>query len=171
MSEAFEPLIVGKLNGAYGIKGWVKVYSHTSPKENILNYKPWYLKLNGRWQEVAILNGREQGKTLVAQLEGCDDRSQAESYHGIEIAIEKSQLPELNDGEFYWRDLIGLSVVNQAGEQLGQVKKLMETGANDVLVVKSSKGDELLIPYVPDYSVIDVDLKTAQITVDWESDY
>lgn len=171
MSEAFEPLVVGKLNGAYGIKGWVKVYSYTSPKENILNYKPWYLKVNGQWQEIAVVNGREQGKTVVAQLEGCDDRNLAESYHGIEIAISQSQLPKLNKGEFYWRDLMGLNVVNQAGEQLGQIKKLMETGANDVLVVKQPQGDELLIPYVPGYSVIDVDLATGEMLVDWESDY
>ncbi|MBV35904.1 MAG: ribosome maturation factor RimM [Rickettsiales bacterium] len=171
MSKAFEPLVVGKLNGAYGIKGWVKVYSFTSPKENIFNYKPWYLKLNGEWQEIAIVTGREQGKTLVAQLEGCDDRNQAEAYHGVEVAIDKSQLPELENGEYYWRDLIGLSVVNQAGEQFGQVKKLMETGANDVLVVKKPKGGELLIPYVPDYSVINVDLEAGEILVDWESDY
>ncbi|WP_223669380.1 ribosome maturation factor RimM [Kangiella shandongensis] len=171
MSEAFDPIIVGKLNGAYGIKGWVKVYSHTSPKENILNYKPWYLKLNGQWQEVAVLNGREQGKTIVAQLEGCDDRNMAESYHGIDIAIAKSQLPELEQGEYYWRELIGLNVVNQSGEQLGQIKKLMETGANDVLIVKTPKGAELLIPYVPDYSIINVDLQAGIMTVDWESDY
>lgn len=171
MSEAFEPLVVGKLNGAYGIKGWVKVYSYTSPKENILNYKPWYLKLDGQWQEIAVLNGREQGKTIVAQLEGCDDRNLAETYHGIEVAIAQSQLPKLGKGEFYWRDLIGLSVVNQAGEQLGQIKKLMETGANDVLVVKQPQGGELLIPYVPDYSVINVDLAAGEMLVDWESDY
>lgn len=171
MSKAFEPLVVGKLNGAYGIKGWVKVYSFTSPKENIFNYKPWYLKLNGEWHEVAIVKGREQGKTLVAQLEGCDDRNLAEAYHGVEVAIDKSQLPELDNGEYYWRDLIGLNVVNQAGEQFGQVKKLMETGANDVLVVNKPQGGELLIPYVPDYSVINVDLETGEILVDWESDY
>ena len=171
MSEAFEPLVVGKLNGAYGIKGWVKVYSYTSPKENILNYKPWYLKLDGQWQEIAVLNGREQGKTIVAQLEGCDDRNLAETYHGIEVAIAQSQLPKLGKGEFYWHDLIGLSVVNQAGEQLGQIKKLMETGANDVLVVKQPQGGELLIPYVPDYSVINVDLAAGEMLVDWESDY
>jgi len=171
MSEAFETLVIGKLNGAYGIKGWVKVYSYTSPKENILNYKPWYIKLDGQWQEVAVLNGREQGKTIVAQLEGCNDRNLAESYQGLEVAIAKSQLPELDEGEFYWRDLIGLNVINQAGEQLGQVKKMMETGANDVLVVKSPGGEELLIPYVPEYSVINVDLSAGEILVDWESDY
>lgn len=171
MSEAFKPLIVGKLNGAYGIKGWVKVYSYTDPKENILNYSPWYLKLDGQWQQVSIINGREQGKTVVAQLEGCNDRNMAESYHGVEIAIDESQLPQLEDGEYYWRDLIGLTVVNLAGEELGTVKKMMETGANDVLVVKTASKEELLIPYVPEYSVMKVDLDSKQITVDWELDY
>jgi len=171
MSEAFEPLVVGKLNGAHGIKGWVKVYSYTDPKENILNYEPWYLKRDGQWQEIAVLNGREQGKTVIAQLQGCDDRNTAETYHGIEIAIAKSQLPELGDGEFYWRDLVGLDVINRSDIKLGRVTKLMETGANDVLVVKSPEGAELLIPYVPNHSVIEVDLKTGVISVDWESDY
>lgn len=171
MSEAFKPLIVGKLNGASGIKGWVKVYSYTDPKENILNYSPWYLKLDGQWQQVSILNGREQGKTVVAQLEGCNDRNTAESYRGVEIAIEESQLPQLEEGEYYWRDLIGLTVVNMAGEELGTVKKMMETGANDVLVVKTTSKEELLIPYVPEYSVMKVDLESKQIMVDWELDY
>lgn len=171
MSQAFKPLIVGKLNGASGIKGWVKVYSYTDPKENILNYSPWYLKLDGQWQQVSILNGREQGKTVVAQLEGCNDRNTAESYRGVEIAIEESQLPQLEEGEYYWRDLVGLTVVNMAGEELGTVKKMMETGANDVLVVKTTSKEELLIPYVPEYSVMKVDLESKQITVDWELDY
>lgn len=171
MSQAFKPLIVGKINGASGIKGWVKVYSYTDPKENILNYSPWFLKLDGQWQQVSIVNGREQGKTVVVQLDGCNDRNTAESYHGVEIAIAESQLPKLEEGEYYWRDLVGLSVVNLAGQELGTVKKMMETGANDVLVVKTASKEELLIPYVPEYSVMKVDLESKQITVDWELDY
>lgn len=171
MSSAFDPLVVGKLNGAYGIKGWVKIYSYTSPKDNILSYSPWFIKLDGKWQQVEITSGREQGKTVVAHIKGCDDRNLAESYYGIEIAIDKSQLPELDEGEFYWRDLVGLSVINMAGEKLGQVNKLMETGANDVLVVKTADKKELLIPYVEDYSIIKVDLSEGQVIVDWEADY
>lgn len=170
MSQAFKPLIVGKLNGASGIKGWVKVFSYTDPKENILNYSPWYLKLDGQWQQISIINGREQGKTVVAQLEGCNDRNTAESYRGVEIAIDESQLPQLEEGEYYWRDLVGLTVVNVAGEEVGTVDKMMETGANDVLVVKTASKEELLIPYVPEYSVMKVDLESKQITVDWEFD-
>lgn len=170
MSQAFKPLIVGKLNGASGIKGWVKVFSYTDPKENILNYSPWFLKLDGQWQQVSIINGREQGKTVVAQLEGCNDRNTAESYRGVEIAIDESQLPQLGEGEYYWRDLIGLTVVNVAGDEVGTVEKMMETGANDVLVVKTASKEELLIPYVPEYSVMKVDLESKQITVDWEFD-
>ncbi|NVK21146.1 MAG: ribosome maturation factor RimM [Kangiellaceae bacterium] len=167
----FEPIVIGKINGASGIKGWVKVFSNTDPRENILNYKPWFLKLNGQWQEVTITNGREQGKTIVAHIKGVDERNLAETYIGAEIAINKSQLPVLDEGDYYWSDLIGLKVVNLSEQELGQVKKLMETGANDVLVVKTASKEELLIPYVLDYSIIKVDLTAGQITVDWELDY
>lgn len=170
-TQEFEPLIVGKINGAYGIKGWVKIYSYTDPKENILNYSPLYMKLNGQWQKLDIVNGREQGKTVVAQFETCDDRNLAESYHGNEIAIDQSQLPRLDDNDFYWRDLVGLKVVNLTGEELGKNIKMMETGANDVLVVRNSKKEEILIPYVIDYSIIKVDLTAGVITVDWQADY
>lgn len=171
LPKDFKPLQVGKINGAYGIKGWVKVYSYTDPKENILNYKPWYMKQNGQWLEVQVTKGREQGKTVVAHIEGCDDRNLAESYFGNEIAIDKSQLPTLDDGDYYWRDLVGLTVINLDDATLGRVKKMMETGANDVLVVKTADNEELLIPYVPSYSVINVDLEAGVITVDWQADY
>lgn len=175
MTEAvkadFEPMVIGKINGASGIKGWVKVFSNTDPRENIFNYKPWFLKLNGQWREVTITNGREQGKTLVAHIDGVDERNLAETFIGAEIAIDKTQLAILEEGDYYWSDLVGLAVVNLAGQELGSVKKLMETGANDVLVVKTASKEELLIPYVLDYSIIKVDLAAGQMTVDWELDY
>ncbi|NVJ67393.1 MAG: ribosome maturation factor RimM [Gammaproteobacteria bacterium] len=171
LPEDFKPLVVGKVNGAYGIKGWVKVYSYTDPKENILSYNPWYMKVKGQWQPLEITNGREQGKTVVAHIKGCDDRNLAESYHGNELAIDESQLPQLEGDDYYWRDLVGLSVVNLQGEDFGQVKKLMETGANDVLVVKADGKEEILIPFVLEHSVIKVDLAAKLITVDWQADY
>lgn len=169
--DDFKPLVVGKVNGAYGIKGWIKIYSYTDPKENILSYNPWYMKVKGQWLPLEITQGREQGKTVVAHIKGCDDRNLAESYHGNELAIDQSQLPQLEGDDYYWRDLVGLSVINLQGEDFGVVKKLMETGANDVLVVQIANEDEVLIPFVLEHSVVKVDLAAKLITVDWQTDY
>lgn len=171
MSDTFEPLVIGKINGASGIRGWVKVFSHTDPRKNVLDYNPWFLKLKGQWQQVEVTNGREQGKTIVAHIKGCDDRNLAESYVGVEIAIDQSQLPKLEEGEYYWKQLVGLQVVNLKGESFGKVKRMMATGANDVLVIQTSEKEELLVPYVADYSVVKVDLGAGVITLDWELDY
>ena len=115
-----------------------------------------------------LLNGRVQAKTVVAQLAGYVDREAARRLVGMDIAIREDQLAPVSEGEYYWQDLHGLTVLNKAGETLGIVKELLETGANDVLVVDSMP--ELLIPYTP--AVIDkVDLKKRIILVDWERDY
>jgi len=162
-------IVVGRISGVYGVKGWVKIYSDTTPKENILTYSPWMLKIRGVWQERKLVQGRTQGKGLVAKIEGLDDRNEAELLQETLIAIRQEQLPALSQGEYYWRDLIGLAVVNLKGEELGVVDHLLETGANDVLAVKG--GRERLIPFVVGPIVQTVDLEQRKITVDWESDY
>lgn len=165
-------VIVGKISSAYGIKGWVNIYSYTDPVTNILDYQPWYLSARQRgqeWRPVKIVNGRAHGKNVVAQIEGCNDRNQAELYRGLEIAIHRDQLPEPEENEHYWVDLVGLKVVNLQGQELGIVDSLMETGANDVLVVKGNK--EHLIPYVQDEFIKQVDLENRCITVDWDPDF
>ncbi|MCW8877626.1 MAG: ribosome maturation factor RimM [Kangiellaceae bacterium] len=174
MSES--PVIIGEITGVFGVKGWVKVFSHTEPRLNIVKYNPWLLKQGKEWKSVKLLNGRSQGKTIVAQLDGVDDREKANSMIGTKIAIEPSQLKTLGENDFYWRDLEGLEVINLQGDNIGKVSHLIETGANDVLVVKlpkvaGEKSKEMMIPYIPKQVIKKVDLDTNQIEVDWDDEY
>lgn len=163
------PLVVGRFNGVYGVQGWLKVYSWTQPRENILTYNPWLIRSEDGWQRVKVLEGRRQGKGIVVKLEGVQDRDQALALRDIEVAIDRDQLPELPEGEYYWSDLLGLEVVNTSGHVLGKVESLMETGADDVLVVQ---GDvKRLIPFTEPEIVKLVDHDAGRIVVDWEADY
>lgn len=166
---------LGKITSVYGVKGWVKVYSHTDPMTNILDYAPWYLKLDGRWQTVKLAQGRTQGKGLVAKLVGCDDRDQARAYCGAEIFVDQQQLPELQGDEFYWHQLEGLTVITEQGDELGRVDYLIATGSNDVLVVKGMASSidrrERLIPYLPDQVIKSIDLDSGCIRVDWDPEF
>lgn len=159
----------------FGVKGWVKVYSNTDPIENITRYKPWKLCQNGVWRDVELKNGRRQGKTVVAQLDDLVDCEGAQLLIGAEIAVPEGCLPKLRNNEYYWADLIGLAVKNTTGDALGVVDKLLETGSNDVLVVANpaagSKTEPLLVPWVLDTYVMEVDLSAGVITVDWDNDF
>jgi len=183
--NASEKVILGRITGVYGVKGWVKVFSYTDPMEAIVDYNPWLIRAENRknatWSQVKLKAGKRHAKTVVAKLENCNDRDAAMSYVGTEIAIEKQQLEQLTEeNEYYWRDLIGLRVINQQDVELGVVKSLMETGANDVLVVvteidtedgASKETIERLIPWTLDNAIVSVDLEQKVIEVDWEPDY
>jgi 16S rRNA processing protein RimM len=172
VSAGDKKIIVGKINGVHGVKGWVKVFSETDPREGIIKYSPWFLKQQGVWREVKVECGRRQAKTVIAKLEGYDDRDQSMILNGAVIGIKPEQLGSLGQDEYYWRDLIGCHVVNQQGIELGTVNKLFETGANDVLVVKSDKDDrEYLIPWTLDDAVVEVDLEQGLISVDWDENF
>lgn len=166
-------VVLGQVVGVFGIKGWVKIRSDTSPASNILNYSPWYLAKhdNGQAPELTyeLIKGQQHNKGLIVQLAGCDDRDQAAALVGYQIAIQREQLPATAEGEYYWSDLIGLEVYNLQDVHLGRVASMMETGANDVLVVQG-KDEEILIPYVKNYYVYSVDLAAAKIQVDWSTD-
>lgn len=169
-----EMLVVGRILGAYGVHGWVRVFSETSPQDNILRYQPWYIERpraagTARWQATRMLEGRRQGKGLVAKIDGCDDRDRAMELRGTAVAISTAQLPALEQGDYYWRDLIGLAVVNRKSVSLGTVTNLIETGNNDVLVVSGER--ERLIPYLPDRVVVEVDLESGRMLVDWDEDF
>jgi len=163
---------LGRINGAYGVRGWVKVFSQTRPMEDILKYRHWQLEMrpgSGVRTTVQVLEGRRQGKGIVAHISGCGNRDQAAAMRGVSISVNAAELETLDDGEYYWRDLIGLTVSNQQGTELGQVSGLLETGNNDVLVVTGER--ERLIPYLPGNSVLNVDLAAGQMLVDWDADF
>ena len=156
-------VIVGKITGIHGVAGWLKVFSYTRPKENIFNYSPWLLQPDGK--AISLLDGKVHGKGLIAKLEGIDDRDQARTLQGMEVAVFRDQLPEPEPGEYYWHDLLGLNVVNLNGARLGKVVELQETGANDVLVIEGER--RYLVPLVMDEVIREIDLDNRQILVDW----
>ncbi|MBL6986511.1 MAG: ribosome maturation factor RimM [Methylobacter sp.] len=160
---------VGKISGVFGIKGWVKVFSFTDPRENILTYSPWLLKKDDETKTLGVVDGQLQGKTIVAQLTDVDDRNQAESLMGWDIFITQDQLPKTAKDEYYWSDLIGLNVETIDGIQLGQVDSLLETGANDVIIVQGER--ERVIPFLQGKTVISIDLVVGKIVVDWDPEF
>ncbi|MFT5636813.1 MAG: 16S rRNA processing protein RimM, partial [Cognaticolwellia sp.] len=132
---------LGKVGAVYGIKGWLKIHSFTDDHEAILDYFPWSLKLGNKIQSVDITDWRKHNNGLVVKVAGIDDRDVAQKLVGSEIFVSEEALSDLPEGEFYWRDLIGMAVVTDKGYDLGQVSDIMETGANDVLVVKANLKD------------------------------
>ncbi|GAB4260375.1 MAG: ribosome maturation factor RimM [Methylomicrobium sp.] len=160
---------VGEISGIFGVKGWVKVYSYTDPRENILSYSSWRLSKGVDVMTLNVLDGKLQGKSVVARLQGVEDRDAAAALMGWSIAIDRAQLPKLESDEFYWVDLVGLRVVTAMGIELGVVDHLIETGANDVLVVNGER--ERLIPFLMGQTVLNVDLTNRCLTVDWDSDF
>ncbi|WP_210396497.1 ribosome maturation factor RimM [Motiliproteus sediminis] len=174
-SQSSELVELGKITSLYGVKGWVKVYSHTEPMENILDYSPWKLKLDGRWTAVKVEQGKRHGKGMIAKLAGCEDRDQASRYCGAAIAVERSVLPDLDGEEYYWHQLEKLTVVTESGVNLGRVDYLIATGSNDVLVVKGTAEShdkrERLIPYLPDQVVKEINLKAGTIRVEWDPEF
>lgn len=169
MSQHDDDLIcVGHILGSQGVKGWVRVFSNTSPRENIVKYSPWLIEQGDVLKETSV-QGRLQGKNVVARLEGIEDRNQADELTGCQIFINPEQLPGLEAGEYYWSDLIGLTVETLQGETLGKVASMMETGADDVMVLQGER--ERLIPFVMDQIVTEVDLNNRRLVVDWSPDY
>lgn len=168
-------VVMGKLTSPYGVKGWLKVYSYTSPMDGILDYPEWQLRLDGKTAMRQVVQGRRQGKGLVVSLEGVASREAAELWAGAEILLPKDALPALEAGEYYWHQLEGLRVVTREGVDLGRVSYLFETGANDVLVVRGDAeavdDKERLLPFLPGQVVHEVDLDAVRMTVDWDPDF
>jgi len=167
MAKDDDKLILGQINGVFGVQGWLKVFSHTDPRKNILEYPYWLIKRNGQWQTVNIIDGKSQqgGKTVVVKLEDCNDRDDAKELMGCDIAIFQKDLPKSTDS-FYWVQLIGSRVINLQNEELGIVTALVETGAHDVLRVEK-EDSSILIPYVEDKFILNVDIEFKTIQVDW----
>ena len=163
-----EPVVLGRISGFFGVRGWVKVYSYTEPRDAVLNYKSWLLSSDGDWRTAEVAEGKRHGKTVIARIEGIDDRDQAAALIGCDIGVPRSELPETDEGQYYWSDLEGLQVKTKNGTELGKVEYLLETGANDVMVINGEQ--QYLVPFVIDDVVLDVDLAAGVITVDWDWD-
>jgi 16S rRNA processing protein RimM len=163
-------VILGRVSGLYGVRGWVKVHSDTDPRDNIVGYSPWYLNRGKGWEVCELDGGRAHGKTVVVKLSGCEDRDAAAEWIGSVIAVRRDQLDDrLEAGEYYWTDLEGLEVVTVDGVALGRVDHLFETGANDVMVVKGDR--ERLVPYLWEQVVKEVNLEDRRMVVDWDPEF
>jgi 16S rRNA processing protein RimM len=160
---------LGRISGVHGIKGWVKIYSYTEPRDNIVRFDTWLLEQNGTTESVELEAGDSHGKNVLAKLRGVADRDQAERLIGAEISVERAALPPCGPGEYYWADLEGLTVRAAGGKELGVVDHMLATGAHDVLVLE---GDgSRLIPFVMGEIVQDVDLDAGVIVVDWDESF
>ena len=169
-------VVLGKFGAVYGINGWLKVNSYTDIPEGIFDYTPWQIQVQGNWRQVQISGKKRHGNGLIVKLADVSDRDQAQLYVNADIAVERSVLPQLAEGDYYWRDLMGMAVVNEAGYHLGEVVDMMETGSNDVLVVKANKSDafgktERLLPFLTDSVIKDVNNAERRILVDWDPDF
>lgn len=170
-------VVMGHVIAPHGVKGWLKIKVFTESFDSLLQFSTWWIRgrnQTGDWDKLKITDAKVREYGLVALFDGIDDRTAADKLKGYEIGISRSDFPEVSEGEFYWADLIGLSVVNTQNEVLGTVTGLIETGANDVLVVESKSADahriERLIPYI-DSVILSVNLTEKKIIADWGLDY
>jgi 16S rRNA processing protein RimM len=162
-------VILGRVSGVFGVKGWLKVQSYTEPRDNIVGFSAWTLRMNGVDRVFDVEDGHSHAGSVVAKLHGIDDRDRARELVGAEIVVVREQLPATAAGEFYWTDLEGLEVRTTTDIVLGKVDHLLATGGNDVLVLDSTP--ERLIPFVVGAVVKEVDLERGVIVVDWSPDY
>lgn len=167
MDDERKVVQIGHISGVHGIRGWVKVHSLTDPREAIFEYQPWLC--GDSQKETRIIEARLHGKHLVALLENISDRDQAESLVRQQIAVYRDQFPDLPDDEFYWTDLEGLAVRLEDGRELGTIRKMLATGANDVMLVQGDR--ERLIPFVQGQYVKRVSLDDGLVVVDWDPDF
>ena len=159
---------MGRLMGAFGIQGWVKLRTFTETPDSLASHPVWWIRGKTGWQSARLQEFKVRPAAISAKLEGIDDRTAAELLRGCDVAVTRKDLGEAGEGEFFWVDLEGLEVVNLQGEALGRVEELMRGGGADVLVVKGER--ERLIPFVAHY-VLKVDREAKRITVDWEAGY
>ncbi len=171
--DAQDRVVLGHVQGLFGVRGWIKLYSHTAPPDAIFQYSHWQLQRDSQWHRLRVAEARTQGKGLVAQLATTDgpisDRDIAAQWLGADIAVLRSELPKLAPGEYYGAELLGFGVATQTGVELGRLTDFMDTGAHPVMVVRGTR--EHLIPFIRDTYVLNVDLPARRIQVDWDPEF
>ena len=171
MNDPARRILVGRVAGAVGLRGEVKLESWTEPRNAIFRYQPWILRdAQGRERELSGVQGRDTGKHVIATFPDAIDRDAAEALRGLEILVPRSALPPARPGEFYWADLEGLRVVTVDGVDLGTVSHLFSTGANDVLVARDAER-ERMIPFVQPQYITAIDIDGGVVTVDWDPEF
>jgi 16S rRNA processing protein RimM len=166
--QADDLVVMGHIGVPFGVRGWVKIHTYTEYSDSLLDYSIWWIGKSGHWREIKVLDSEVHSKSLVVHLAGCDDRDAAAALRGSEIAVPRSALPDTAENEYYWSDLVGLEVINAENQVLGKVSGLLETGANDVLVVQGER--ERLLPFIPQV-IQTVDLAAGTICVEWGLDW
>jgi len=161
-------VVLGKIGGAFGVQGWVRITSYTDPPDNILEYDHWHLRRAGQWEVVEVEDGRMTAKGVQAKLAGIDSPEEARLQVGIEIAVLRSELPATAPGEYYWSDLEGLEALTPSGELLGRVDHFRNTPGGAIAVIRGAK--EHWIPFVKD-RIVKVDLDAGRIVFDWGVDW
>ena len=167
-------IVLGRISAPFGVQGWVRIHPFADDPVAWSTLPQWWLAESAEmpessWRAVKLAGKKVHGDGLIVRLEGVATRDAAEALEGQYVGVPRDQLPATQGGEYYWADLIGLTVVNQAGVSLGKVTSLIETGANDVLVVTEGK-QERLLPFVG-HVVSEVNLAAGCIKVDWEADW
>nr|WP_221320167.1 ribosome maturation factor RimM [Chitinivorax tropicus] len=160
---------MGQIGAPFGVRGWVHIYADTEYPDSLMDYPVWQVGMPGNWRAVPIEDIELHAKSIVVKFEGVADRDAAALLRNLQVGILRSEMPEPDENEYYWTDLIGLAVINLQDEHLGTVTQLFETGANDVLVVRDGETERLL-PFVASV-VQSVDLSGRKIVVDWGLDY
>ena len=168
MSAQDDIVIIGRLGKSYGVHGYLKVQSYTDPPANFLSYEQLLFFHAGQWQSFVVEDKKQQGKDLLIKLDVATDREVAKLYTNDNIGVNAKDLPAAEAGEYYWRDLEGMEVINHKGISLGKVDHLFNTGANDVMSVEGER-----LRYVPflKHIVLDVNPTLKQIKVEWDEDF
>jgi 16S rRNA processing protein RimM len=163
---------MGRTNAPFGVKGWIRIYPSTADADSLAGYGSWWLGRGEGWQEYRVEQAKVHGGALVAKLQGVEDREAAVALKGMDVAVPRDAFPQPSANEYYWADLLGMAVVNREAVGFGSVAGILETGANDVLVVQEEgeAGRERLIPFIADV-VLEVDVASRIIRVDWGADY
>jgi 16S rRNA processing protein RimM len=163
-------ITLGRVLGAWGVKGWIRVHSYTEPSDNILRFAECTLRRGAEERIERFEEGRaHRGKQIVARLASVDDRDAAEALAGFDVLVDRERFAPCEEGEYYWADLEGLEVVTHDGQKLGVVDHLFATGSNDVMVVRGER--ERLIPFVVGDVVQQVELSAGRIVIDWDAEF